>query len=168
MPLRLGGSIGSELAEILGTICPGVRMTPIAQLTQDQADLQMWLRKLTSRRIVNGRRRLVWRIDVLEEMLQFAEQCSVEVRFLFQRASDLSEHFSVKAATPEGAHSYALGLLIHRRKGWSRLIRRCEWDGCGKFFLSKPIRGGGGGEHICSAECAKAARRWSEKKSRSR
>jgi hypothetical protein len=161
-------SDADQLAKILGPICANVNTISTEQLIRDQADFQKWLKKIASLRIVRGQRHLVWRIAALAEMLGFAEGCVVEIHVDFKKSSHLSESYSFRAASPEAACSYALALVIHRKKNWSRRLRQCEWDKCRNWFLSKPIRGGGSGERMCSAECRKASGNRSSKKSRSR
>lgn len=156
-----------QAAELLLPICTQAEGTPIAEMTRDHIYLNKWLAKITSRKIVAGERRFIWRADTLAEMLQMAERCVIEMHPRFERSSTLSYQFRIVAPSIESGYAYAVGLLIDPKKSWARLVRRCAWRDCGKFFVSRAIRGGGSGEHMCSDACRKAAKNWSSKKSRS-
>jgi hypothetical protein len=162
--LKLPGEAG-QAVELWRQVCTRAESTPLNELTNDHVDLNKWLMKITGRRIIKGRRQFVWRLDTLAEVLKLAEHCVVEIHPRYEKASKLHERFSITAPSVEAAYAYAVGLLIDRKKRWARLVRRCEWQDCRRFFLSKAIRGGGGGERMCSEACRRAAKSWSSKKS---
>jgi hypothetical protein len=140
--------------EVLKPVCASIALDSLAN---DQADLQQWLERITSRRIVQGKRRGKWKVASLEQMYSLAQKCVIESHFrLLKRTRFLGTRLGRKtriaAPDTEAAYGFALALMLDRSTQWSRRLRRCQWRPCGKFFLTPPSRGGGSGQHMCSTE----------------
>src|SRR5215472_8777326 len=86
--LKLPGE-ARQAVELLRPVCTRAESTPVNELTNDHVDLNKWLAKITGRRIIKGRRKFVWRLDTLAEVLKLAEHCVVEIHPRYEKASTL-------------------------------------------------------------------------------